>query len=142
MDQQSGTGLVYYETELFVTQTVRAVDTIMKMQLGDNQGRVHVKFVDWVKLPGPAEMKQRDKWEDTYLSSFPLYESPSHCVVLVESPPVFGENVLGVANQCFYCDNANVAFVTNDNLDDLTHVTIAHELGRSSLIMFDFKVDP
>ena len=58
------------------------------------------------------------------------YDSESHCVVLVESPPVFGANVLGVANECFYCKAANVAFVTNHNHDSITFVTIAHELGN------------
>lgn len=127
----SGSGLVYYETELFVTQAAQAVNTILDMQLGDDQGRVHVKFVDWVKLQGPAKMNVvPNNWQETYAQSYPLYDSQSHCVVLVESPPVFGANVLGVANECFYCDSANVAFVTNNNDDSLTFVTIAHELGK------------
>ena len=126
-----GTGLVYYETELFVTQAAQAVKAILDMQLGDDQGRVHVKFVDWVKLQGPAKMNVvPNNWQETYAQSYSLYDSQSHCVVLVESPPVFGANVLGVANECFYCDSANVAFVTNNNEDSLTFVTIAHELGK------------
>ena len=40
-----------------------------------------------------------------------------------------GDDVLGVANECFYCQSSNVAFVTNDNVDYMTYVTIAHELG-------------
>jgi hypothetical protein len=38
-----------------------------------------------------------------------------------------------MASVCSYCwglNGANVAFVTNDNVDSLTHVTIAHEIGH------------
>ena len=126
-------GLVYYETDLFVTQAALAVQSILDMRLGDDNGRVHVKFVDWVKLDGPAEMQVRATWEETYMASEGAYASASHCVVLVESPPVFGPGTLGVANVCTYCNvdgQGNVAFVTSDQSDALTHITIAHEIGH------------
>ena len=126
-------GLVYYETDLFVTQAALAVQAILDMNLGNDNGRIHVKFVDWVKLDGPAEMSVQPLWNETYAASKGAYDSTEHCVVLVESPTVFGSGVLGVANVCSYCGNdgkSNVAFVTSGQSDALTHVTIAHELGH------------
>ncbi len=64
---------MYYETDLFVSQTAQAVNAILDMQLGDDQGRVHVKFVDWVKLDGPAPMNVvANDWQQTYVQSYPL----------------------------------------------------------------------
>ena len=131
----SCTGLVYFQTDEFVEQTRRAVNIVLAMDLATG-GRVHIKFVDWVRLSGPAPMGEGSTFSDIYTNSAFMYSSKAHCVVLVESPPLpsyGGSSVIGVANVCAYCtykDRSNVAFVTNDNNDELTHVTIAHELGH------------
>ena len=129
----SCTGLVYFQTDEFVEQTRRAVNIVLGMNLVAG-GRVHVKFVDWVRLSGPAPMGTGGNYNDVYLASYPMYSSKAHCVVLVESPPIpdpqSSFTILGVASVCGYCSGPNVAFVTNNNDDDLTHVTIAHEIGH------------
>lgn len=135
----SCTALVYYETDMFVAQMSEAVRVIRDMNLAQDRGRIEIRLVDWVKFDGSAPMvfSEGDSAEDVYLKNYQAYESPDHCVVIVESPPVFPgtatTTTLGMASVCTYCwkeEGANVAFVTNDNLDTLTHVTIAHEIGH------------
>ena len=144
----SCTALVYYETEAFVAQAAHAVQAILDMQLGDQKGRVHIRLLDWIRLNGPAPMVSQGDYQSTYSKYAPVYASSAHCVVVVESPPVFDEGTLGVAKTCAYCNNNNVAFVTNNNNDALTFVTIAHEIGHllcgthtSSGIMDDMIAD-
>lgn len=129
----SCTALVYYETDAFVSQAAQAVKAILEMQLADDNGRVHVRLIDWIKFNGAAPMVSQGNYEKTYDKYAPIYASSAHCVVIVESPPVFDEGTLGVAYECSYCqyeNRPNVAFVTNDNHDSLTFVTIAHEIGH------------
>lgn len=129
----SCTALVYYETDAFVAQAAQAVKAILDMKLADDNGRVHVRLIDWIKFDGPAPMVSQGNFQKTYEKYAPIYASSAHCVVVVESPPVFDEGTLGVAYECSYCQYANrpnVAFVTNDNRDHYTFVTIAHEIGH------------